>query len=1080
MKKLFIFIGSIFFISSLSAQIVDSIIDIRDNQVYKVVKIGQQWWMQENLNIGTRIDGSQNAADNGIIEKYCYDNNDSLCNNYGGLYQWNEMMDYNPTDNENTGTTRGVCLVGWHLPTDAEWRELVDYLGGESIVGGMMKESGTLHWSDPNTGATNISGFTALPGGCRDIGPNFGALGDQASFWSSTEGGLGTTWYRKIDYNSVNVYHNYWDKEAGYSVRCIRNAGQLSYLMVSDKNLNAISKLDFVDKFIFDSIIIINSAPEKTINITSIHTATPVYNMNKSSAVLSSGDSIHLTITFNSLIDGIYYFDTLKIESDDPFNPVIRIPLKGYKPKTDSIIDVRDQQVYKVVKIGQQWWMQENLNIGIRIDFTQDETNNGTIEKYCYEDNTNNCNIYGGLYQWDEMMDYNPSDESNPGITRGICMVGWHLPTDIEWTELTDFLGGQSVAGGKLKESGTTHWFNPNSGATNESGFTAIAGGYRRHDGWTLGMGYDANFWTTRNIGAPGGFFYRNVSCGKSEMLKRYESGIFGFSVRCLMDSSQFRYLTILDENLKTISKLNFNNDDTRKTLIIINSSEGKTINISSIYNNNFAFSLNHSYAILSPGDSLHFKIYFSPPVKDIYTDTLYLKSDDPYDSLIKIPLFGTFPLEISFTDSSNISCYGFSDGTATVTPSLGTPPYQYQWNDPGNTTDSTVTGLLANKDYRVTVIDALGWIVTDSIRLSEPEPLGVQSDFSDIICLGSSEGFINLNPSGGTPPFSYSWSNGAETKDISDLSAGSYNVTVTDNNGCEYSENIIINNSVPYENEKICIVTIDLISGKNLIIWEKTPDKGVEFYNIYREGTIIGTVPYNALSIFKDTVANPEKRPYLYNITAVDTCDNESAQSSYHKPLFLQYVSSVDGVNLTWSKYEVEDKVLDFDSYAVYRGSDRSSLSPIEENIPTEINVFTDNDPLALERKYYYRVAGVLNNPCYPTGTTGRKDEPGPYSFSMSNLEDNRILTPGTSDLTEIGLSVYPNPFGEYTTIIFNNPDGHDYTLYVMDLSGKVCKIISDIKTSIYILEKGDIQEGFYIIELRGPQLYRERIIVE
>ena len=98
-------------LTSVFAQEVDSIIDIRDGQVYKIVKIGEQWWMQENLNIGTRIDGIQESTDNGIIEKYFYNNNDSLGNIYGGLYQWDEMMNYSPSDDWNPEITKVVCPV---------------------------------------------------------------------------------------------------------------------------------------------------------------------------------------------------------------------------------------------------------------------------------------------------------------------------------------------------------------------------------------------------------------------------------------------------------------------------------------------------------------------------------------------------------------------------------------------------------------------------------------------------------------------------------------------------------------------------------------------------------------------------------------------------------------------------------------------------------------------------------------------------------------------------------------------------------------------------------------------------------
>ena len=96
--------------------------------------------------------------------------------------------------------------------------------------------------------------------------------------------------------------------------------------------------------------------------------------------------------------------------------------------------------------------MAENLNVGTRINGSGSQTNNSTIEKYCYDDNEANCTTYGGLYQWDESMQYS----TMPGV-QGICPTGWHLPTDAEWTTLTTYLGGEGIAGGKKKETGTTH-----------------------------------------------------------------------------------------------------------------------------------------------------------------------------------------------------------------------------------------------------------------------------------------------------------------------------------------------------------------------------------------------------------------------------------------------------------------------------------------------------------------------------------------------------------------------------------------------------------------------------------------------
>ncbi len=678
-------------------------------------------------------------------------------------------------------------------------------------------------------------------------------------------------------------------------------------------------------------------------------------------------------------------------------------------------------------------------------------------------------------------MGYNLYDDRNPGITQDVCPVGWYLPTDSEWIELTDFLGGESVAGGKLKEVGTNHWESPNTGATNESGFTALSGGSRLDFGDFFIMGLDASFWSSTESSSYYAWF-RSLDCHSSDVNRSYNLKEGGFSVRCLRDSCQYSYLTISNENFRTVSDLNFYGDYISEEIILINSSAGKTIDISSIYTKNAVFGLNKSSSNLSPGDSIHLTITFDPTVKNIYRDTLFIESDDPYDSLITILLNGTFPPELSFTDSTNISCFGYTDGTATVTPSLGTPPYQYQWDDPGNNADSTVTGLEANIYYHVTVTDSLEWTVTDSIMLSEPDRLEINTSYSDTICLYSNDGFISTDPSGGTSPYDYIWSTGAVTQAITGLEAGDYSVKLTDSHGCVDSADFTIHPAVPYDSEQICIVTVDLLTGKNLIIWEKTPSKGIAYYKLYRENTLMDSVDYDDLSIFLDTVADPEKRPYLYRISIVDTCGNESAQSLYHKPLFLQYTSSEQGVNLTWSKYEIEGEVINFSSYTIYRGSDSTVLSPLEEDIPKEVDIYTDNDPNAMTRKYFYRVAGNLTDPCYPIGTGGKKAESGPYSHSMSNIKDNRFQkTPeGITSLSKSRFRIIPNPFNETTTLMFHNPEGQSYTLYIMDLTGKVCRIVENINTSEYVLKRGGLKDGFYFLELRGPELLRGKMVIE
>ena len=188
-----------------------------DGNNYTTVQIGAQVWMAENLNVGTRINGSVDQTNNSIIEKYCYDDNEANCNTYGGLYQWDESMQYSTTPG-----VQGICPTGWHLPTDAEWTTLTTYLGGENIPGAKMKETGTIHWLSPNTGATNSSGFTALPGGGGFNG-SFVSLALGAFFWSSLGVSSTKAWYRGLFNFYKGVDRKYYYKTYGFSARCVQD-----------------------------------------------------------------------------------------------------------------------------------------------------------------------------------------------------------------------------------------------------------------------------------------------------------------------------------------------------------------------------------------------------------------------------------------------------------------------------------------------------------------------------------------------------------------------------------------------------------------------------------------------------------------------------------------------------------------------------------------------------------------------------------------------------------------------------------------------------------------------------------------
>ena len=200
--------------------------DARDGQSYATVQIGDQCWMAESLNIGTMIDGNNSQNNNGTIEKYCYDNDPANCDEYGGMYQWAEAMQF-----VTTPGAQGVCPDGWHVPTDAEWcvmEQVVDptitcssteFRGVDG--GGKLKEAGTAHWDSPNTGATNASGFTALGGGYRSHYVYFGNLKANGQWWSSSEGASGEAWIRYLICNNAQVRRVDFNKGNGFYVRCL-------------------------------------------------------------------------------------------------------------------------------------------------------------------------------------------------------------------------------------------------------------------------------------------------------------------------------------------------------------------------------------------------------------------------------------------------------------------------------------------------------------------------------------------------------------------------------------------------------------------------------------------------------------------------------------------------------------------------------------------------------------------------------------------------------------------------------------------------------------------------------------------
>ena len=213
---------------------------------------------------------------------------------------------------------------------------------------------------------------------------------------------------------------------------------------------------------------------------------------------------------------------------------IVMFSIINLKSFAQTITDI-DGNIYNTVTIGTQTWIQENLkttrfNNGTEIPTTSLPINNDTtaVYQWAYNLDTANINEFGRLYTW-----IIASGNDN------VCPLGWHVPDNSEWETLRDFLGGESVAGGKMKESGTTHWLETDSTVDNSSGFTGLGSGFRGNPSGFILLGETGSFWSTTSLGTnnifPRGYAYRLVSHNNTFSMSVAVANV-GMPIRCIKD----------------------------------------------------------------------------------------------------------------------------------------------------------------------------------------------------------------------------------------------------------------------------------------------------------------------------------------------------------------------------------------------------------------------------------------------------------------------------------------------------------------------------------------------------------------
>ena len=481
-----------------------SVTDI-DGNYYPTIQIGAQTWMAGNLRTTRYNDGTviphvtDNAAWQGLTTgAWAYYNHDENHNSiYGKLYNWYAAI------------TGKLCPQGWHIPTRAEFNHLADYLG--TSAGGKMKS--IIGWNSPNTGATNESGFSGLPGGTRAADGSFAEIGNAGYWWTTTDLDGSNSWLRTLNFNNNGFNNNGLHRKRGLSCRCVKDCPPLVPNAGSDQ-------LDLPGtSTVLEAVI-----PPGESGVWSIISGTggSFGNTSQPNSTFTgtAGNTYVLrwtvsNICSNSLSDDV----TVSFERENYLNPAL----------TYGTVNDIDGNQYATIQIGDQRWMAENLrttkyNDGTPIPNVTDNSEWSYLYTGAwsyYNNNASNNFPYGKLYNWYAVN------------TGKLCPTGWRIPSDTDFNQLSGYLGGSSEAGGKIKS--VKGWNSPNTGATNESGFSGLPGGKRDPSGGSFLLNNNGSWWSSTSwLGTNSSSF--GSSFNEGSLYNVGENRVTGKSCRCMRD----------------------------------------------------------------------------------------------------------------------------------------------------------------------------------------------------------------------------------------------------------------------------------------------------------------------------------------------------------------------------------------------------------------------------------------------------------------------------------------------------------------------------------------------------------------
>ena len=400
-------------------------------------------------------------------------------------------------------------------------------------------------------------------------------------------------------------------------------------------------------------------------------------------------------------------------------------------------------------------------------------------------------------------------------------------------------------------------------------------------------------------------------------------------------------------------------------------------------------------------------------------------------------------PLTI-LQNTTDVTCNGGSDGSITLTIMGGTPPCNVFWSN--GDTGTSISNLIAGV-YIATITDLNGCTVTDSIVISEPTALVLSTAVSGVSCNDGTDGSIDLTVSGGTTPYGYSWSNGENTEDISNLSAGTYTVVVTDGNGCVDSASVLLGDPN--------VMNLAVLLGH--VTCHGWSDGSIDL-NVNG-----GTSPYGYSWSNGDTTQDLSGVPAAtYSVTVTDDngcTDTLTSVITEPSEIVTGTISGATQANIgTTEPYSVTGNTGSTYTWTVTNGTISSGQGGVQ------IEVLWPSSP----GNGQVAVVEMTQDSCY-----------GDTVYLNVTIVGEAV---GITTVTQpLDLLIYPNPFTNTTKVVFTNPEGLDYTLTAYDVTGNAVRVIKDIKGEEVVFNREDLTPGVYFIELSGNgPLYRGRLLVE